>query len=235
MLRIAVAEDEAAVNETIVSYAQLFGQERGISLTVDSFQDGEDLLSNYKPEYDIIFMDIEMPRLNGMDAAVRIREIDSEVVLVFVTQMAQYAINGYEVGALDFILKPLSYFTFSLKMERAVRRANKRSWGQVLLTLPEGAVQLDTRDIYYVEIQNRRLNYHTKSGEYILRGTLQSAEETLTKYHFVRCNYWYLVNLQHVSKVRRNTVTVAGHELDISRRNKSAFMNALTEFAGGGL
>lgn len=235
MLRIAVVEDETAVRESIVSYAREYAQERGLSFSMEEFPDAESLLSDYRPVYDIIFTDIEMPGIDGMEAAKRIRELDGEVVLVFITNMAQYAIGGYAVGALDFVLKPVNYFTLALKLDRAIDRVKKRAPGQLILHLPEGVVKLDTRQIYYVEIEKRMLHYHTELGEYILRGTLQKAQEELERYHFARCNYWYLVNLQHVSEVRRDTVVVAGHTLDISRRNKTAFLTALTEFAGGGL
>ena len=84
-------------------------------------------------------MDIEMPHLNGMEAAQKIRELDKEVVIVFITNMAQYAIKGYEVDALDFILKPLNYYTFSMRFTRAVGRVKNREGKRICLNLPDGA------------------------------------------------------------------------------------------------
>ena len=159
--------------------------------------------------------------------------MDSDVVLMFVTNMAQYAINGYAVGALDFVLKPVNYYTFTVRFARAIQRARQRENGQILLTLPDCVRRLDTQQIYYVEVQNRMLHYHTELGEFVLRGTMQSAEKELSRYHFVRCNHWYLVNLSHVAEVRRDMVVVAGTELEISRRNRTAFLTALTEYVGG--
>ena len=71
-------------------------------------------------------MDIEMEFMNGMDAATKIREVDREVIIIFITNMAQYAIQGYAVYALDYVLKPISYFAFSQKLQRAVGRMKKR-------------------------------------------------------------------------------------------------------------
>ena len=153
---------------------------------------------------------------------------------MFVTNMAQYAIRGYEVGALDFVLKPINYYTFSVRFERAIHRAQKREGSQVLLNLPDAVRRVDTRDIYYVEVQNRQLHYHTTGGEYVVRGTMQQAEQQLGPYHFVKCSHWYLVNLRHVTEVKRDTVMVAGQELEISRRNYTAFLTALTNYVGGG-
>ena len=103
-----------------------------------------------------------------------------------------------------------------------------------VLRLSDGAVRLETRQIRYVEVQNGVLRYHTELGDFDVRGTLQAAEAELAPYHFVRCNYWYLVNLMYVSKVKKDVAVVDGVELQISRRNKNAFMAALTDYVGGG-
>jgi Response regulator of the LytR/AlgR family len=89
-------------------------------------------------------------------------------------------------------------------------------------------------EIYYVEIQNRMLYYHTSEGEYVVRGTIKNALDMLSPYHFVKCNHWYIVNLKYVTEVRDSTVIVAGKELEISQRKKNAFLNALMDYVGEG-
>ena len=234
MLRIAVVEDSAEMRGQIHDFLLRYEKETGTELLVSLFSDGAEILDRYRPIYDIIFLDIEMPGVNGMDAAEQIRAWDSEVVLVFITNLAQYAIRGYSVRALDYVLKPINYFTFSTKLEKAVQMVQRQASGQVVLRLSDGAVRLETRQIRYVEVQNGVLRYHTELGEFAVRGTLQAAEAELAPYHFVRCNYWYLVNLMYVTKVQKDTAVVAGAELQISRRNKNAFMAALTDYVGGG-
>lgn len=233
LVRIAIVEDEADQREQLRSYIEQYGGETGQQFDVGLFSSGQALLDGYTPIYDIILLDIEMPGINGMETAEHIRALDNDVVLMFVTNMAQYAINGYSVGALDFVLKPVNYYTFTVRFARALNRARQRQNGQILLTLPDCVRRLDTQQIYYVEVQNRMLHYHTELGEFVLRGTMQSAEKELSRYHFVRCNHWYLVNLSHVAEVRRDMVVVAGTELEISRRNRTAFLTALTEYVGG--
>ncbi len=234
MLRIAVVEDNAEMRGQIHDFLLRYREENRIDLQVTLFRDGAEILDRYRPIYDIIFMDIEMPGVNGMDAAEQIRAWDSEVVLVFITNLAQYAIRGYSVRALDYVLKPINYFTFSTKLEKAAQMVQRRASGQVVLRLSDGAVRLETRQIRYVEVQNGVLRYHTELGDFDVRGTLQAAEAELAPYHFVRCNYWYLVNLMYVSKVKKDVAVVDGVELQISRRNKNAFMAALTDYVGGG-
>ena len=175
-----------------------------------------------------------MPKINGMETARRIRAVDPGVVLVFITNMASYAIHGYEVGALDFITKPVTWFTFQLRFRRAVERAAMRKDEEFLLAGRDGVEKIQVRDIYYVEVQNRMLYYHTKRGTIELRGTMKSAEETLFPHHFAKCNHWYIVNLAHVKRITKDTVIVGDRELEMSRRARAGFLDALTAYMGGG-
>jgi len=234
LLHIALVEDDDATRDQLQSFLNRYATEHSQEFQISPFRDGNEILSGYHPSYDIIFLDIEMPGINGMDTAEQIRAQDSEVTLVFITNLVQYAIRGYAVRALDYVLKPISYGTFALKLEKAIKMADQHTSGKIILRLPDGIQRLSTREIYYVEVQRGVLRYVTALGEFNVRGTLQSVEANLQQYHFVRCNYWYLVNLLHVSRVSKEKVEVAGIELQISRRNKNAFMAALTEYVGGG-
>lgn len=233
MLRVAVAEDNESYRHQLESYLTRYSREHEVELECVCFSDGLQLVRDYQPEYDIVLLDIMMPDLDGMTAAEQIRQVDEKVVLIFITQMAQYAIQGYSVGALDYLLKPVYYETFDLKFTRAVNRVRSRAGGQINLILPSGIKRLRTQDIYYVEIQNHMLHYYTREGEFSLRGTLAAVEKELGSYHFARCSNWYLVNLAHVSEVNKDVVTVAGSQLSISRRQRATFLSAVTNYVGG--
>ena len=233
MYHIAIVEDEASFAAQLQEYLEEYQEENDVRFKVSVFEDGEDILKDYQPLYDIIMMDIEMPKLNGMQAAEQIREQDMDVTLMFITNMAAYAIRGYEVGALDFVMKPINYYTFSMKLTRVLKRMKQKAQQEILLTLPDGVKKLNVQQIYYVEVQNRMLSYHTDEGVFEMRGTMQSVEQMLSPYAFAKCNHWYIVNLKHVSEVRKTTAVVAGHELEVSRRNRTTFLKALTEYVGG--
>ena len=233
MYHIAIVEDEASFAAQLQEYLEEYQEENDVRFKVSVFEDGEDILKDYQPLYDIIMLDIEMPKLNGMQAAELIREQDMDVTLMFITNMAAYAIRGYEVGALDFVMKPINYYTFSMKLTRVLKRMKQKAQQEILLTLPDGVKKLNVQQIYYVEVQNRMLSYHTDEGVFEMRGTMQSVEQMLSPYAFAKCNHWYIVNLKHVSEVRKTTAVVAGHELEVSRRNRTTFLKALTEYVGG--
>ncbi len=235
MYRIAVVEDEEAYRTQVQAYISQYGQEHGLSFSVMTYTDGQEIVDDNEHHFDIIFFDIEMAQLNGMDAAKTIRQKDSDVVIVFITNMAQYAIEGYSVGALDFVLKPIDYYGFAFRLERAIGRVRKKGTLEIAVTTAGGIKKLDSGNIYYVEIENRFLHYHTTEGEYMQRGTMQSAEEMLRDYHFVKCNHWYLVNLKYVTEIEDNVVCVAGSRLEISRRNRAHFLKEVTDYIGGGL
>lgn len=233
MYHIAIVEDEKTFSDQLQEFLKQYQEEQNVRFKVSVFGDGAEILEDYQKLYDVILLDIEMPQVNGMDAAKQIREMDQDVVLMFITNMASYAIRGYEVGALDFVMKPLTYYTFAMKVTRALKRVRKKEQHQILLTLPGGVKKLEIRQIQYVEIQNRHLFYHTDEGVFEVRGTMQSVEEMIAPYPFAKCNHWYIVNLMHVSEVRKTTVVVGEHELEISRRNRTPFLKALAEYVGG--
>ncbi len=232
MYHIAIVEDEVEYSAQLQEFLKQYQKEQDVLLKISVFSDGAEILKDYQPLYDVILLDIEMPGVNGMDAAEQIRQTDADVVLMFITNMATYAIRGYEVGALDFVMKPINYYTFSMKFTRAIKRVKQKE-RHILIGLSDGVKKFGIHQIYYVEVQNRMLHYYTDEGEYVVRGTMASVEQMLAPYPFVKCNHWYIVNLMHVSEVRKNTAVVKGHELEVSRRNRTAFLKALTEYVGG--
>ena len=236
MYRIAVVEDEQQYRDEVCQYIEQYATEHQLKFDVTTYTDGQEIVDDVQKHYDIIFFEIEMTQLNGMDAAKVIRERDVNVVMVFITNMAQYAIEGYEVGALDFVLKPIDYYGFSFRLARALGRVQKKQGNlEFAINTPGGIKKLNSNDIYYIEIENRFLVYHTAEGDFSQRGTLQSAEEMFQNYHFVKCNHWYLVNLKYVTEIEENIVHVAGSRLEISRRNRAHFLKEVTEYIGGGM
>lgn len=232
-MRIAIVEDETIYAEKLRDYLQRYTRDYGQEWDVTFFPDGISFLNGFKGQFDVILMDVSMPVLNGMEVAKRLRAIDSEVVLLFVTNLAQYAIRGYEVGAFDYILKPIHYFPFSQRLSRAVGRVRSKTKNHLILNAREGTQKLDVNTIYYVESRDHDLIFHTGSGIFTLGGTMKDVEQRLQPYSFFRCNKGYLVSLRHVDSVQDGCALVHGQKLLISRTRKNEFMEALINYVGG--
>ena len=159
--------------------------------------------------------------------------MDGNVVIMFITNMAQYAIHGYEVEAVDYVLKPLSYADFAMKVQKALRYIARNEDANVKLCTKDGMVHLAVSDIYYIEVRSHYLIYHTTREEYMVRGVMKETEEQFAKYHFARCSHGYLINLKYVQSVNGNIVTVAGEEIALSRSKKNDFMEAFARYIGG--
>ena len=230
MIRIALVEDDEFYISQLQQYFRDYQMESGEIFDIKVYRDGDGITANYKAQYDIILMDVQMKFVDGITAAEEIRKMDSEVVIIFVTNTPQYAIRGYEVGALDYVVKPVSYFAFTQKLGRAILRLKKRRSNFVTVSIKDGVLRMDVSDIYYIESEGHNLIYHTKNGDYVSSGTMKSAEETFSNMNFSRGNKGYLINLEHVEGVRDKCAVVHGQELLLSRPRMKAFMQALTKY-----
>lgn len=230
MVRIAIVEDEDSYVEILQSFLKRYQEECGQKFYVTVFRDGDEIVEKYKANFDIILMDIKMRCMDGMTAAEHIREVDQEVIIMFITNMIQYAIRGYAVNAMDYILKPVKYFAFSQKLARALNRLEKKEKSFVTISIRGGALKLELSQIYYIESQDHYLVFHTKKGEFTSNGKLSEMEQLLSQHHFFRSNKGYLVNLEYVDGVRDNCAIVNEQMLPISRYRKNEFLQALTSY-----
>ena len=230
MIRVAIVEDNPADRMQIEQHTRRFFAENEEAVQIYTFGNGIDFLEHYRAHYDVIFLDIEMPLMDGMETAEKIRKLDPYVILIFVTNMSQLALKAYEVNAYDFIVKPMVYSAFDFKMRKVKRILDKRKRKFVMLPVKGALAKVSTDDIYYIEVENHRLYCHTKEGRFLLTaGSLSGMEEKLEGEHFCKCNSCYLVNLQHVTAVEKDFAVVKDVKLAISRAKKKGFIKALTD------
>lgn len=233
-MNIAVVDDNLNDRKMILDYLSQFFNESGEDYTTSTFEDGVSFLKDYSFSYDFIIFDIDMPQMSGIDTAKELRKKDSNVTIMFVTNMPQYALEGYSVEAVDYVLKPLSYPDFRLKMKKATRYILRNSVKKVTInTTEEGLITVDSSDIYYVESKLHYIYYHTKKGIYKMRAKLTEVDDLLLPYHFARSGGSFLINLAYLEKIDGNEIVVAGETLPLSRRMKASLMSAFTKYIGG--
>ena len=232
MIKIAIVEDEHAYAMQLQEFLHQYEKENSEVFEISLFSDGDEIVNKYKAVYDIILMDVEMKFMDGMSAAEEIRKVDTEVVIMFITNMPQYAIRGYAVDALDYVLKPVSYFAFSQRLNRAISRMKKREIKMITISIKGGTVRLNVTNVTYIESQGHTLIFHTVNGIHETSGTMKELEKELSELNFYRGNKGYLINLAHVESVKDGCAVVRGEQLLLSRARKKEFMEALTRYWG---
>lgn len=230
---VAVVENDARDARAVMSYIEAFSKETGVDLCATHFSNAPQFLQADASQFSLAFLDIDMPGLNGMELARLLREDDPGIVIVFVTNMPQYALSAYEVEAADYLVKPVSYADFSLKLRKALRYVELNREHRLVLREPGGVASISVWEVLYVESSRHYLVYHTLDGEHRVRGTMASLEGELAPLQFARCNSGYLVNLRHVRAIEGDDVLVGSERLRVSRSRRAGFLDAFTRYVGG--
>ena len=234
MYRVAIVEDEEAAAKSLSLYLERFGQEVGEGFQIVSYPDPVALLDKY-PGFDLIFMDIRLPHMDGMKGAIKLRERDRCAKLIFVTSMAQYAARGYEVDAMDFMVKPVHYSDFCFKMKRVMNALHMDRSKDLFITHSGGMVRLRSEELLYVEVRGHKLTWHLMDRVIESRGSMDTAREILSSLTFLRPHNSYLVNPRHIDWVQGYELSVGGEVLSISHPRKKGFMEEMTSwYARGG-
>lgn len=233
--RFAVVEDDETYRKIITEYLDKFCEEKKVKAEITVFDDAKNFEKNYDGGFDAIFMDIIFPESNGMSVIRRLRQKDKKVLVVFVTSMAKYALKGYEVGAFDFILKPINYVNFSMKLSRVVGALEQRKGKDFWINTKQGRIKISTEELKYVEVMKHKIIYHLVNKKVEVLGSMKAVCEALKDEPFALCNRCYLVNLNFVTGVNSQWVTLGEEELSVSHLKKADFMNALNRYVSGDL
>lgn len=240
MIRIAMIEDEKEAKDVLESYCERYAKEKGVNFQIAWFPRPLDYLADGS-KFDLVFLDIELPDMSGMELAKRIRKTDADVVLVFVTNYSMFAVKGYEVDASDFIVKPVTYYDFCMKFGHALKHlAGGDEDGVRIAVKNNGAVKyISVENLFYAEVLRHKLVYHTAEGDFEVRRTLKKAEEELAGNGFSRVNKYCIVNFRYVIGVKGYVLTLSTGlgtssrtEIMISHPRKKDFVKELNEWLG---
>lgn len=236
MFRIALVDDSPQDLDHMEQLLRCYEEKRKVSFLVSRFQSGHAFFNSCRSRtvYDIVFLDMSMPQMNGVECARQLRAFDTSVVIVFVTNLPQFAVEGYSVDALDYLIKPLEYYSFEMKLHRALLRVEREQREKALLSTNEGLICCPLKQIRYIEISRHHILYHTEDGTYTSYGTMKKLLDQFPGDLFVLCNSGYLVNLRHVTAVVGDSLYLGKECLPISRGKKKDFLSALNNYIAGG-
>ena len=235
MINIAVVDGELEACNTLKSSLDLFKNKINEEFNIEIFNDPQIFLMHFDSQYNLIFLDIEMDKINGIECGKAIRKIDKSVIIIFVSNAAKYAIQGYEVEALDYIVKPINNEVFFLKMERALKRIAKRKDANIVIKTKDGVQNLQISHIKYLEVEGHYCIYHTYFGEFKIYQTLSNELKKLPSSQFAKCNRNCVVNLRYVECVKDDAVIIDKEKLYISRPQKKKFLECLYKYIEGNI
>ena len=231
-INIAVVEDSIDDLNNCLSLLDKYSKEKNVQFDIQTFESGDAFLMRFKSQFDFIILDINLSAMNGIDVARSVRTKDEEVIIMFATNLAKYATNGYEVDAIDFALKPLTYASFYLRLERVMKKLNKKSDSFLVVPSDGGFSKINVNDVLYVEVISHDIIFHMMSGQNITTsGTLKKYDEKLKDLWFIRCNSCYLVNAHKIKRVEKLDIQLVNDEIiAISHPKKKSFMERFKKY-----
>lgn len=217
-LRIAVCEDEKTQMDYLCRKLEKFEEENEVRLDIDCYFNAEQLLfeKEDKAQYDIFILDIQLKKMNGMELAKKLRSVDKEAYIVFLTGLREYALEGYEVGAVRYLLKPLKEENlFAALREICEQETGRRT---TYLILENAGKKILCRDILYVEADGHYLSFVQEKKTNQCKASLNSMAKELEEKGFALLRRGLYVNLYHVERIGRQECTLDdGSSLPVSR------------------
>lgn len=232
MYRIVICEDDitqiAFLRECILKSLE------GISSQIELFEfnSGEELLETNLEGIDIFFLDIKMLQLTGMDVAKIIRETNDTSEIIFITSIVDYIQEGYKVRAYRYLLKPIDFGDLNESILSCISDIIKKRENFMLIENKDIINKILINSIMYIEVRKKVLTIHTKNDTYYTKNSMDKIELELEKYNFFRCHKSYLINLEYIQFICKNTVVINGKDIPVSKYRMANLKKKLTYVLG---
>jgi len=213
-----------------------YEQVHNVKFEVQGYRSSDEYFLKNDTESDFIFIEIDMPTLNGMEIAKKIREYRPEVVIAFICNNAQYALSCYEYGVVGYLLKPLQKDATFACLKRGIFILRRTMRRKVSIKTTEGIVVVPIGEILYVEVQRHYIYYHLhpKSKQWQktlkVRGSIKEADNILQNFDFAHCSSSTIINLVHVYSLVNASIYLPGVIVDLRRTYKAEFTDRYMKF-----
>jgi len=234
MWKVMICDDEKECRDSVLEMLRRYEKESGEAFDVTVCASGEELMKRFDSSCDLLLLDIQMKTLSGMNAARALRQKGSDVQIIFITAMSEYAIEGYEVHAFGFLKKPVHYRQLAWQLED-VTGALRRKLGVSIVVQDGNSIKAyRSSEIAWAEVFGHEVMLHLAEGRSQRCTTpLAKLEEQLSPGGFFRIHKSYLVNMAFVRSIGLNTVTLeGGAEVPLSKHRKQKFISAFAQFKG---
>lgn len=236
MITVAICDDSISMVNSLKGNIEEYAEKRKEEIRVFTFYSGIELLENYNGKYDILFLDIKMPEMDGIKVAETIRKIDKKVIIIFLTSLLQHALDGYRVNAANYIIKPIGKKKLQIEMDRWISELVKKEEPFIVFHNDNGNYKVLLKSISYIETYNRNLLIHTDKENYICYWKLKDMEKKIKQFGFSRNHSSYLVNLFYVDGIEKTDIRLCtGEIVPLSKTKKKEFMEDLAKFWGESL
>lgn len=233
MITVAICDDSKAMVEAMKVSLEEYAIERERDLRICTFYSGDELVENYSCNYDILFLDIKMPGIDGIQAAEKIRRKDKKVIIIFLTSLIQHALDGYKVHAANYIIKPIKKKRLMMEMDHWIEELEQREEPFITIHNDKGNYKILLKSISYIETYNRNLMIHAAEGDILCYWKLKEMESKIKQYGFSRCHSSYLVNLFYVENIEKMDIKLSsGVMIPIGKSKKREFMQQLAWYWG---
>ena len=230
MIRIAICDDEKHMSDHIRAMASDFFRKKNREIQLRTFLSGEDLL-NYDGQIDILFLDIQMKGMDGLETARKLRADKFRGFLIFITVLKEMVFQSFEVQAYDYLVKPVDEKQFGKTMERLYTSMQNASEGNLLVQQGYERRIVPKDEIVFCEIIDRKIYLNLTSGEVVdYYERIENLESKLDS-HFFRCHRSYLINLKHLKGYKNGTAYMDnGKEVPVSRLRSKEFSSVVLQY-----
>lgn len=234
-MKIAICDDEPYYVEKTKDYISNYFKLKKIKFELCTFTNPTELLKSDLTAYNLAFLDVDMPDFNGIEIGTQLRRANNRIILIYVSALVQYAIDGYSVHAFQYLLKQDLESTMTQCMDDVLQRLPTMA-ATFLLPTDLGGLDIPLSDILYFEVQNHTITVHTQRkarSVWTYNGIIAQVEAELTGEGFLRIYKSYLVNMEHITKMSNNTVLLSSGEiLPCSRQNFKSLLKTYLLWEG---